>query len=308
MTMFICFVASSASRGIDYLCCRQESVLFGQVSERASLVGTVLDATGSAVPKAQVDVKNIDTNVTTFGGDRRSRGLSCGELAGRYVYRSPPPPAGFAGSTLENVTVDANKIATANLTVTVATASTTVEVHESAAVIDTTTATIQNTFDARMVRDLPVSTLGLGVANLALLNAGVGASNNIGTGEGPSIGGQRPYSNNFMIEGVDANNKAVTGSLIRTVPNDAVSEFNILQNQENAQYGHSSGGQFNVILKSGTNAFHGTAYEYLENRNLNAIDQVVQTSAIQSGERPIEPALRQQSIRWVSVGRPHQEG
>src|SRR6202008_4852875 len=104
--------------------------------------------------------------------------------------------------------------------------------------------------------------------------------------EGPSVGGQRPYNNNFMIEGVDANNKVVTGSLIRFMPNDAVSEFTVLQNQESAQYGHSSGGQFNTILKSGTNVFHGSLYDYLQNRNLNAIDQQVQNQAISSGLRP----------------------
>src|SRR4029077_14811285 len=103
------------------------------------------------------------------------------------------------------------------------------------------------------------------------------------------IGGQRPRNNNFMIEGVDANDKTITGSLIRIMPNDAVSQFSVLQNQAGAQYGHSSGGQFNTILKSGTNVFHGTAYEYLQNRNLNAIDQQVQSQAIASGKRPSNP-------------------
>jgi hypothetical protein len=63
----------------------------------------------------------------------------------------------------------------------------------------------------------------------------------------------------------------------------------VLQNQEGAEYGHSSGGQFNTILKSGTNTFHGTAYEYLQNRNLNAIDQQVQNQALASGLRPSNP-------------------
>ena len=163
------------------------------------------------------------------------------------------------------------------------------DVTGSAVVIDTTTATIQNTFDTDFARDLPISSLGIGVANLSLLGAGVASSGNIGAGEGPSVGGQRPYNNNFMIEGVDANNKVVTGSLIRTMPNDAVSQFSVLQNQEGAEYGHSSGGQFNTILKSGTNTFHGTAYEYLQNRNLNAIDQIIQNQAIASGVRPSNP-------------------
>jgi outer membrane receptor protein involved in Fe transport len=263
------------------------AIAVAQVSS-GSLVGTVLDPSGAAVPKAKVEVKNLETNVvssttTDDQGAYRVNNL----VAGNYSITASA--SGFSTSTLQNVTVDANKIATANVTLQVGTTASTVEVTESVAVIDTTTATIQNTFSTQLVRDLPVSGLGIGVANLALLNAGVTSSQNLGTGEGPSVGGQRPYNNNFMIEGVDDNNRQVTGSLIRFVPNDAVSEFTVLQNQESAQYGHSSGGQFNIILKSGTNEFHGSAYEYLQNRNLNAIDQTVQNQAIANGVRPVNP-------------------
>jgi hypothetical protein len=263
------------------------TALHAQVSS-GSLVGNVVDASGSAIAKAKVDVKNVDTNVVSSTTTDDAGGYRVGNLvAGTYEVTATAN--GFATATLANVSVNSNKISTANVTLTVGTVSTTVEVTAAAAVIDTTTATIQNSFDTRFARDLPVSGIGLGVANLALLNAGVGSSQNFGTGEGPSVGGQRPYNNNFMIEGVDANNKSVTGSLIRFMPNDAVSEFDVLQNQESAQYGHSSGGQFNTILKSGTNTFHGTAYEYLQNRNLNAIDQIVQNQAIANGVTPSNP-------------------
>ena len=86
------------------------------------------------------------------------------------------------------------------------------------------------------------------------------------------MGGQRPRDNNFTVEGVDNNNKRVTGALI-TVPPEAVENFTLLSNQFNAEFGHSSGGQFNTTVKSGTNSFHGSAYEYFRNRNLNAVDQ-----------------------------------
>ena len=72
----------------------------------------------------------------------------------------------------------------------------------------------------------------------------------MGDGMGPSVGGQRPRDNNFTVEGVDNNNKVVTGALI-TVPNDAVENFTLLENQFNAEFGHSSGGQFNTTIKSG---------------------------------------------------------
>jgi TonB dependent receptor len=94
----------------------------------------------------------------------------------------------------------------------------------------------------------------------------------MGDGVGPSVGGQRPRDNNFTVEGVDNNNKSVTGALI-TVPPEAVENFTLLSNQFNSEFGHSSGGQFNTTVKSGTNRFHGSVYEYFRNRNLNAVDE-----------------------------------
>ena len=115
---------------------------------------------------------------------------------------------------------------------------------------------------------------GSGVINLSLLNAGVGSSGAVGLGTGPSVGGQRPRNNNFTIEGIDNNSGSVTGPLV-TLPNDAVAEFSVQQNQISPEFGHSSGGQFNQVVKSGGNELHGTAYEYLQNRNLNAGRQSV---------------------------------
>ena len=268
-------------------CMLFSSIVAAQVSS-GTVVGTILDPTGSGVPNAKVDATNVATGVvssTTSGGagEYRINNLVAG------TYNLTASASGFANATLGNITVDANKIATANLTLPIGTVSTSVEVTAGTAVIDTTTATIQNTFDTQLARDLPITSIGLGVPNLSLLNAGVASNGGIGAGEGPSVGGQRPRNNNFMIEGVDNNNKTVTGSLIRFIPNDSVAEFTILQNQEGAQYGHSSGGQFNTILRSGTNEYHGTFYEYLQNRNLNAIDQQVQNQAISSGQRPTNP-------------------
>ena len=98
------------------------------------------------------------------------------------------------------------------------------------------------------------------------------------------MGGQRPYNNNFTVEGVDNNNKAVTGNLI-TVPNDAVENFSLLANQFDTEFGHSSGGQFNTTIRSGTNAFHGSLYEYFRNRNLNAVDNAFVLQGLTSNPR-----------------------
>ena len=174
-----------------------------------------------------------------------------------------------------------NATATANVHLELGAATETVEVSGAAPIIDTTTANLQNTFESRMLQDLPTANFGLatngqnlGVLNLSLLDAGVGSSGGLGAGTGPAISGQRPRNNNFTVEGVDNNNKGVTGPLIY-VPTDAVSNFTLLQNQFAPEFGHSTGGQFNIVIDSGTNTFHGKLYEYFQNRNLNAIDQAV---------------------------------
>ncbi|MBC7927582.1 MAG: TonB-dependent receptor, partial [Bryobacteraceae bacterium] len=93
----------------------------------------------------------------------------------------------------------------------------------------------------------------------------------VGSGTGPSVGGQRPTNNSFNIEGVDNNRRDVTGPN-GYVSNEATQELSILQNQYSPEFGHSSGGIFNIVIKSGTNALHGSIYNYLQNRNLNAVD------------------------------------
>lgn len=236
------------------------------------LVGVVKDSTGAVVPNATVQATNVATGVqlhtqTNADGEYRLINLPVGR------YDLQVTSNGLSGG-IKSVPVELNKRATANITLQVAQATTTVEVTAQAATIDTTTPQIQTTFETKEAQDIPTASVGLGVLNLSLLNAGVASSGGIGAGTGPAVSGQRPRNNNFTIEGVDNNNKSVTGPLV-TVPNDAVANFTVLQNQFSPEYGHSSGGQFNTVIQSGTNHVHGRVYEYFQNRNLNADDAFV---------------------------------
>ncbi|MDQ6679203.1 MAG: carboxypeptidase regulatory-like domain-containing protein [Acidobacteriota bacterium] len=258
------------------------SSLFGQTTT-GTLVGNITDVSGAAVPNAAVEAVNTATNVkspatATSNGDYRFGNLP----AGTYNVTATAP--GFTTATRRGVLVTLSTVSTENITMQVGSVATTVDVSESATTIDTTTATISTNFDTTLARDLPVSTIGLGVLNLSLLGSGVASSGGVGAGTGPSVGGQRPRNNNFTIEGVDNNNKGVTGPLAY-VPNDAVDSFTLLQNQVTAEFGHSSGGQFNTIVKSGTNSVHGSLYEYLQNRNLNAINQTLANQGVYTNSR-----------------------
>ena len=235
------------------------------------LVGIVLDQTGGAIPGCSVVVENANTGVrwnqeTDALGAYRFNNLPVGQ------YMLSAELEGFAPTILSGITIALNRSTTVNVTLELGQVQTEVEVTVATAQIDTTSSMIGGSFDSRQALYSPSSDLALGVLNLSLQGGGVASSGGTGLGEGPSVGGQRPRNNNFMVEGVDNNDKGVTGRVV-DVPNEAVAEFSLLQNQYGAEFGRSTGGQFNTVVKSGTNEIHGALYEYFSNRHLNAIDE-----------------------------------
>ena len=250
--------------------------LAGRLSAQAisgDVVGTVVDKTGAAVPDAAIEVENIATGVKTNTMSNSVGEFRFGNLAvGTYTIRAKK--ASFATTTITDFAVELNKTKSITITLEVGQQSMTVEVSGATPLINTTNAHIDTTYDTKVTADLPVAAQGLGVLNLSLLQAGVSTSGGVGAGTGPAVGGQRPRDNNFTIEGVDNNNKSVTGPLV-IVPNDAVQEFSALTNQFSPEFGHSNAGQFNTVVKTGTNDIHGGAFGYFQNRNFNAIDQSV---------------------------------
>jgi hypothetical protein len=247
------------------------------------LVGNVVDASGATVPNVTVTALNTATNVKFNGTTNTNGEYRLGNLPpGSYDVSATSK--GFATTTLRGVAIDLNRTTTANLKLAVGAVSTTVEVSEAGVLLDTTTAQVQQSYVAQQLQDLPMSSTGNGVLNLSLLQAGVASSGGVGYGTGPSVGGQRPTNNNFSIDGVNNNAKSTTGPVV-SIPNDDVAEFTILSNQFRAEYGHSSGGQFNTIVKSGSNSLHFTIYDYLRNRDLNAVDQSFKNQGVYSNPR-----------------------
>jgi len=234
------------------------------------LTGKVSDATGAIIADATVEVTNVETGVTTTIKTSSSGEILISNLLpGNYNVSASAQ--GFAVYTLRNVRIDLSKRSTVALILTPTSATSSIDVSAEATVnLDTTSTNLTQTFETKELSILPSATNGpTGVLNVSLLSPNVASTGGIGVGTGPSVGGQRPRNNNFTIEGIDNNDKSVTGPLVY-VPNDAVGEFSLITNQFSPEFGHSSGGQFNTNVISGTNKFHGTAYEYFQNRNLNA--------------------------------------
>jgi hypothetical protein len=253
--------------------CLFSIALLGQATD-SNVVGTITDSTGAAIAGAAVTALNKDTGVksstvTNDTGEYRFNNLPVGR------YDISATAKGFNTATIAGLELLLNHTSSANLILQVGTLTTTVDVQEATATIDTATAQIQTTYDARN-NDLALAGTsktinGAGIYNLSLLGAGVASSGGVGQGTGPSVAGQRPENNSFAIDGVGNNDSYSTGPQVY-VSNEAVAQMTVAQNQFSAEFGGASGGVFNVIVKSGTNQIHGSIFEYLQNRNLNALD------------------------------------
>ncbi|MBZ5609557.1 MAG: carboxypeptidase regulatory-like domain-containing protein [Acidobacteriia bacterium] len=258
------------------------------------LVGTVSDSTGGVIANVSVTATNSQTGVrtaTTTGADGAFRFTNL--PVGTYTITATA--TGFAKATVEEVLLQLNNVVTQNVTLAVGEIATTVEVTAAPPPLDTTTAQVQATYATREIEELPSASFGrtAGLAgtwnsspiwNLSLLGAGVSSQGGVGQGVGPAIAGQRPENNSFYLDGVGNNNHYTTGPLA-VVGNDAVAEVSILKNQFSAEFGGASGGVFNAIVKSGTNQLHGSIFEYLQNRNLNAVDALQWTQGLTSPPR-----------------------
>ncbi|MBA3439818.1 MAG: carboxypeptidase regulatory-like domain-containing protein [Pyrinomonadaceae bacterium] len=244
--------------------------------------GTVTDQQGAVVPNAKVTItkkSNNDTkNVqTSDSGEFQFTNLLVGE---DYTVSIEAP--NFKTLTLNEVRVSLNQVTEVPSQLTIGIAGETVEVTAGggAELIDTTTANLSKSFNSRQVVELAQTSLGgAGVNNLALIAPGVSSSGGVGVGTGGSVGGQRPRNNNFVLDGIDNNDKSVTGPQSYISPEE-VAEFSLLQNQFSAEFQRSNGGQFITVTKSGTNDFHGSFYGFFRNRYLNALDTLQKNAGV----------------------------
>jgi hypothetical protein len=243
-----------------------------------TLSGQILDPSGAAVPDAQVTATNQETGVsvkitTTSAGTYSFPSLIPG------LYKVSVEAKGFKNFLKTEISVVANQDNVADARLDLGVATEVVEVSGGGVAIQTTSSELNNTYDSNSVTDLPgaAGTLNGSPLNLAVLAPNVVAQPGGVTGIGGSVGGTRPRDNNFTVDGVDDNNLGVTGNNSTVIP-DAVAEFNLTTNQFSAEYGHSAGGQFSLVTKTGTNTWHGSGEWYNQNRNYNSLDNLTKNA------------------------------
>ncbi|MGQ9915908.1 MAG: TonB-dependent receptor [Bryobacteraceae bacterium] len=239
----------------------------------SDILGTVRDPSGAAVSGAEVRVRNMATNVsretaTNAEGVFRVPNLSPG------AYEVTVSRSGFSRYVQGPITLRVGQDVELNIQLEVAGLTEVVTVTADAGMINTTNAEVGTNFDVRRIGDLPMAP-NRNILNLALQIPGVSqlsSGNSAFTSGGVSfsVNGMRTRSNNFMIDGQDSNNASI-GGLLQEINNpDTVAEMRVVTNQFAAEYGRAAGSVVNIVTKSGTNDFHGSAYWFYNGNKLNA--------------------------------------
>ena len=243
----------------------------------ALITGTVRDTTGAVVAGAKVTVTNTSTNAshnTTTGKD----GDYLFTLLPIGTYRLTVEATGFEKYAQTGITLDINQKARLDVELKVGSTSQVVEVQGNVTQVDTVSATLGKVESNTRIENLPLAARD--TMQLGMLQAGVFAPDqDDGSGNPFSVSGQRSESMTFLIDGAD-NNDFLGNNMIVDPNPDAVDEFKIITNNYEAEYGRTSGGIVNQVVKSGTNQIHGDAFDYFRNTALDASDYFLQQAPI----------------------------
>ncbi len=244
------------------------AAVFGQ-GYFGTVTGVLTDPTGAVIPGARVTLTDQEKGYTfnaTSDGD------------GRYLYRSIPPGVysvtaempGFAKTVRTGIRVDVNQNATANLSLKVSSSSQSVVVNAQTQVLDAQDATTGLVVDRKFINDLPL--VDRYVMDLTLLTPGVTEADDqcsVGcTGTNFVSNGSRNSTSDVLIDGATVTNYEPNGGVTQityTPSPEAVDEFRVEQSNFSAEYGFSGASVVNMITRSGTNAFHGSAYDFIRN-------------------------------------------
>lgn len=244
--------------------------------DTATVLGTVNDSTGAVVPKATVTLKNLATGITaTAQTDENGAYQFFNVKIGAYQVIAEAQ--GFSKAQADNIQVTVNARQRVDLTLKAGAVTETVMITADAALLETESSDRGQVINREQIVNLPLN--GRAYADLALLSPGVrrSALATLTNGERDAsfnVNGLRSSLNNFIIDGVDNNsygtsNQGYSNQVVQASP-DAVQEFKVQTNNFSAEFGRAGGAVINASIRSGTNAFHGSVYEFLRNTSLNA--------------------------------------
>ena len=246
-------------------------------SADATLTGAVKDTSGASIPGATITVRHTATNETRTGV-AGPEGLYRITSLPRGTYEVRAELEGFRTVSQSGVLLTVGDTVRLDFTLEIGTFTEVTQVTSQAALVNTEEGRISSLVDEKRVSELPLN--GRNVFQLMELQPGAtGNPGNVvlgGTAGGNSafMNGQRNRANNFLLDGTD-NNDQFTAGRVAVNPNvDMIQEFRVSSNNFSAEFGRNSSSVVNVVTKSGTNALHGTGYEFLRNNAMDAQHRV----------------------------------
>jgi Carboxypeptidase regulatory-like domain len=271
------------------LLCSGSLALEAQVS--ANLSGRITDPTGAAIPQAKVTAIDIDSGVQrNVETDRSGQYLIVALPVGNYEIHASK--AGFAEKIRTGIVLVVGQDATADLSLSIGGVKEQVNVVANIPIVNASTQDISGLVGEKEVKELPLNgrsydlllTLNPGIVNFtSQKTGGIGVSNST-TGNNFAVSGNRPQQNIFLLNGVEftgaaENNMQPGGPSQQLLGVEAVKEFNVLRDSYGAEYGKRPGAQVIILTQSGSNQWHGSAYEFLRNNVLDAPNYFDQGSA-----------------------------
>ncbi len=239
-----------------------------------SIRGTVLDPSGAGVPSAQVSATQVETGLGRATlSDRQGSYVLPLLPVGHYLLEAQAK--GFQKYRQEGIAIGVNQTATVPIHLIVGLPTQAVDVTADAPLIEATDSSLGKIVQEREILDLPLN--GRNFSQLGVLQPGVvpitpglaEAGGSLRDGQPYAVNGQRPESNNFLIDGA-TNFNGVDGGFVLKPPIDSIAEFRILTHTANAEFGNSAGSTTNIVTRSGSNRLHGSLWEFLRNEKLDA--------------------------------------
>jgi hypothetical protein len=240
--------------------------------DSGTVIGTITDPSGAAVASARVSIENVQTGVRQTGAtDHLGEYTFLNLRIGSYKVSAEAP--GFKTTASDPFVLTVNARQRVNLSLSVGAVTETVVVEAAAAALESDTSDRGQVITRAAIVNLPLN--GRAYADLALLSPGVRKSNIANRDASFNVNGLRSSHNNFMVDGMDNNaygtsNQGFSNQVVQLSP-DAVQEFRVQTDNFSAEYGRAGGAVINASIRSGTNQFHGSAWEFLRNTKLNAV-------------------------------------
>lgn len=254
-------------------------LLLAQTSIHGSLSGRILDPNGLGVPATALTLSSAATGAEWKGNSNAAGAYQFPRLApGRYSLTAEK--IGFRKAVREGIEVAVNEAGVADIDLALGDTAEFVTVMSDTGIVQAERVELGGRVDERRVRELPLN--GENFAKLVLLAPGIAS----GSPNNPSMSGARPVANSYTVDGSSANDERGSNGLAlggggaaefngaspNLVSTEAIQEFSIITSNADATFGRGSGGQVNIITKSGSNELHGSLYHYLRNNKLDARD------------------------------------